>query len=135
MIGLQLAAWLVVLLALTPTEEIQADSQTSLTANAQAGETDIAGYNQVRCILDVTKANGTTPTLDVTVQGFDPGQGGWVDTSDTFTQVTGSTTTEIIDLSEANDFGRIRFDYAVGGTNPDYDLTVGVVKKKPGSAA
>lgn len=110
------------------TAEISATSESGVSGDGNGGETDISEYDQVLAVLDVTTANGTNPTLDVTVQGFDPGRGGWHDTSDTFTQAT-STTTELIDLSQAHKFARVRLSWSVGGTNPSFDFTIGLIAK------
>lgn len=110
-------------------KEVAAVSQSNVTSDGTGGATDISEYDNVICVLDVTKANGTSPTLDITVQVRDVASGSWVDTTDTFTQVTGSTTDEVLDLSQANKAGRIRFSWSLGGTNPDYDFTIGIVAK------
>ena len=80
-------------------------------------------------VLDVTKADGNTPTLDVDIESQDPVSGKYF-VIDSFTQVTGSVTTErkvFTALHEAN----LRVAYAITHVSgADYDFTVSVQGKE-----
>lgn len=93
----------------------------------------------VGAVIDVTATSGTTPTLDVKIQGTggeSPAR--WADLI-TFTQKTTSTGTERKGLNTAwcdilNPSGKnpvavdvpsfLRVDFATGGTNPSYTCTI-----------
>lgn len=132
--GIEIAAYLVFAMVLTPhVKELQLVNKSNVTSDGNGGEFDVSAYEDVELRLDVTKANGTTPTLDVKVQTWDPGEQAWIDEGTSFTQVTGSTTSEEKSISGTNR-SRLRIKWTTGGTNPDYDFTVGAVVSKDKAA-
>lgn len=83
--------------------------------------------------LDVTAASGTTPTLDVDIEEFDPTSGKWFVVS-SFSQATGVSNERILSPSPANNGApykgglpgqQYRVAYAIGGTTPSFTFTVG----------
>lgn len=83
--------------------------------------------------LDVTAGSGTTPTLDVDIEEFDPTSGKWFVVA-SFAQASGVTTERILSPSVsgagAPDAGglpgqRYRAAYTLGGTTPNFTFTVG----------
>ena len=75
--------------------------------------------------LDVSAQSGTTPTLDVTVEGRDPISQNWVVVA-TFTQVAAATGTfrqALASLPETE----LRVAYVLGGTTPSYTFSVSMV--------
>lgn len=77
-------------------------------------------------VLDVTAQSGTTPTLDVDIEGYDPLSGKWSVIA-SFTQVGAATGTERITavLPEGN----IRAAWTLGGGTPNYTFTVSAIGK------
>lgn len=77
---------------------------------------DLGG--QVRVYLDVTAAAGTTPTLDVRIQGKINGA---YYTIGTFTQKTAAGRDSIL-IEEAP--GTLRADWTIGGTTPSFTFEI-----------
>ena len=85
-------------------------------------------------VLNVTKADGNTPTLDVVVQAKDPVSNVYT-TIETFTQVTGSVTSERIEFKADTPRNLLesilRVSYAITHVSgADYDFTVSVQGKE-----
>lgn len=78
--------------------------------------------------LNVTAASGTTPTLDVKIQGQDPVSGTWFDTGSAFAQktTTGSERISITSLPDAT----IRAVSTITGTTPSFTYTVSLITKQ-----
>lgn len=113
--------------------------ETQALANVAAGTVSGAGAaKKLRAsegvfYLDVTAASGTTPTLDVDIEEFDPTSGKWFVVA-SFAQANAVTTERILSPSVAGagapDPGGLpgqqyRAAYAIGGTTPSFDFTVG----------
>ena len=80
-------------------------------------------------VLDVTKADGNTPTLDVDIEARDPVSGKYF-VIDSFAQVTGSVATERRVFSALHE-GLLRVAYAITHVSgADYDFTVSVQGKE-----
>lgn len=96
------------------------------TASAQTTTTAVGAYTMGVFYLDVTAVSGTTPTLNVTIEGKDPTSGKYF-TIGTFTQLTaiGNQRITIPQLLDSN----IRVNYQIGGTTPSFTFTVGATFK------
>lgn len=80
-------------------------------------------------VLDVTKADGSTPTLDVDIQAKDPVSNKYF-VIDSFTQVTGSVVTERRVFSNLHE-AILRVSYTITHVSgADYDFTVSVQGKE-----
>lgn len=80
-------------------------------------------------ILDVTKADGTDPTLDVDIEAKDPVSGKYF-VIESFTQVVGSVTNERKVVTALYE-GVLRAAWAITHTAAaDYDFTVSVQGKE-----
>lgn len=77
--------------------------------------------------LDVTAANGATPTLDVDIEWYEPASGTWL-VLFSFAQAVG-VTSETIWWGFPSDAehlpGRFRANWAIGGTTPDFTFSLG----------
>ena len=73
-------------------------------------------------VLDVTAYSGTTPTLDVDIEGYDPLSDKWLVLT-SFTQVGEATGNELKTLDNIA-FARIRAAWTLAGTTPDYTFTI-----------
>lgn len=106
-------------------------SETIKTLHASAAETashvtpvlKTEGLH-VACYLDVTAASGTTPTLDIDIQAWDPVSGKYF-TVVSFTQATG-TTTERKTIANCPD-GWLRANVTIGGTSPSFTYSLSMV--------
>jgi hypothetical protein len=98
-----------------------------VTTNGDSGATPliILHGSVVVFFLDVTGVSGTSPTLDVYIDIQDPASGKWVN-QDKFTATPITTTgTWAIALQVRSTKYRIR--WVLGGTNPSFTFSVGVV--------
>lgn len=110
--------------------EIALHSSRAETASGQAKPFPILReYTEAIFVLDVTAASGTTPTLDVTIETYDPVSNKW-DTIVTFTQKTGTGTEWKHSLDTGKKLGNIiRAKYVIGGTSPSFTFTVSAILK------
>lgn len=106
------------------------------TVTANSSDVDNYSARGVRCLLDVTAASGTTPTLDVKLQSKDPISGKYVDLPGAaFTQKTAASTDDLTvypGVAEtANETvsdvisGVWRAVATIGGTTPSFTFTLG----------
>lgn len=97
------------------------------TADGTSAVFEAQNATRVAVTLDVTAASGTSPTLDVKLQGKDPASGEWFDIA-TFTQATG-VTTETVWVGGGADTEFLtrtfRVSYTIGGTSPSFTFSVG----------
>ena len=103
----------------------------SATANGPA--VDILDYEgHAAAILQSAAGTGTTPTLDVKLQGSSDGSTGWADiASAAFAQVTNAASSRQIVKFNASAAKRyIRAVATVGGTTPSFACAVAFVGKK-----
>ena len=77
--------------------------------------------------LDVTSLTGTDPTLDVTIQTYDPSTELWKDIV-VFDQATGASSQ--LKVATAGLGWKIRVKYVTGGSLTDGDFIVGAVFKR-----
>lgn len=89
------------------------------TTTANGTTTDNEGALIANVKLDVTAASGTTPTLNVTIQGQDAA-GDWF-TLGTFTQATGVTAQTIPVVLAGR---QVRAIWTVAGTTPSFTFSV-----------
>ncbi|MGH9167376.1 MAG: hypothetical protein ACRD02_06040 [Acidimicrobiia bacterium] len=90
-------------------------AQTSSTTGASVEVGDAAVFN---LLLDVTAASGTTPTLDITIQGSDDGTNWYA--LGTFAQKTGVS-------AERKAFPGaryVRYVSTIGGTTPSFTFSI-----------
>ena len=78
-------------------------------------------------VLDVTAQSGTTPTLDVDIEGKCPVSGKYV-VLGSFTQVGDALSTQKVDISEIA-FATIRAAWDLEGTTPSYTFTLSMSAK------
>lgn len=109
---------------------MQAQNITLFTSAARTTTTNgdgafINGSNVV-AYVDCTAASGTSPTLDVKLQGQDPVSGTWFDTGDSFTQLI-TTGNQRIEATVSDSI--VRAVATIGGTAPSFTFTVGLVAK------
>lgn len=78
-------------------------------------------------ILDVTAVSGTTPTLDVKIQGFNPVSGRWHDVA-TIPQQTAVTSTALAPVAVNLDFQLYRAQWTVAGTaTPSFTFSLAAI--------
>jgi hypothetical protein len=91
---------------------------------------ELGAFAKAIFVLDVSAVSGTTPTLDVTIQGFNEASGKW-HTVVTFPQQTATSAASPLAASSALvqaanlDFTRYRSQWVVGGTaTPTFTFTL-----------
>lgn len=90
-----------------------------------AGEVKTHGGPNVVVVLDVTAVSGTSPTLDVLIEEFEPASGTYT-TIDTFPQQTGVATVRRVITGPHGPF--IRASWTLGGTgSPTVTCTIGMM--------
>lgn len=101
-------------------ETLTLASSAARTTTANGTGVDGECARTALCTLTVTAASGTSPTLDVTVQG-DDGSGNWF-TLGTFAQATGAVTRRIsVPLGCRN----VRAGWTIGGSStPTFTFSV-----------
>lgn len=102
----------------------------TVTATGNSREyPELAAFDRAVFILDVTAAAGTTPTLDVTIEGFNEASGKW-HTVVTFPQQTAVSpasplpANSVLKQSATIDFLRHRARWAVSGSSPSFTFTL-----------
>lgn len=95
------------------------------TETANGDGVFINGVN-LSVYLNCTAASGTSPTLDVKLQGQDPVSGEWFDTGDSFTQLT-TTGSQRIEATVADSV--VRGVATIGGTTPSFTFSLGATAK------
>lgn len=105
------------------------DNVTGKSADFDGSAFGFSGHTGLVAYLDITTAGGTNPTLDAKLQTKDPESGNWVDTGDSFSQQT-ATGTSILQISKDALGTTLRFSYTIGGTNPNFDFTMAVVRQR-----
>lgn len=103
-------------------------ASASRTANGNGSAISIRGLTGlIAFVLDVTAQSGTTPTLDVDIQAYDPLSGKWSVIA-SFTQVGAATGTERITVTDIPE-QEVRAAWTLGGTTPDYTFSVAALGK------
>lgn len=101
------------------TVDLTLAASAARTTTANGDTTDAEGASVGYFKLDVTAASGTSPTLDVTIQGQDS-SGSWFDLV-SYTQATGVTAaTKAVPLAGR----KVRAKWTVGGTSPSFTFSV-----------
>ncbi|MEM0050472.1 MAG: hypothetical protein QXW39_08095 [Candidatus Bathyarchaeia archaeon] len=95
-----------------------------VTSNGSTSSIDVSNVAHIRVMVKVTSVSGTTPTLDVYVEGLYEGTGDWV----SILSRTGINATGVYDLGQVSPlvFRQIRVRWVVGGTNPSFNITVAI---------
>jgi len=114
-----------------------ASAARTATATSNTFRNDY-GYRGLLLTLDVTAASGTSPTLALSIQAYDPVSGNWekllegaaVSTTGTHTYFLypGGDATAAEDVVEAQPFAlpyRWRVVATIGGTTPSFTFSVG----------
>lgn len=92
------------------------------TADGNSGDIDLQGYYAAEICLDVTDVSGTSPSMDVYIEGKDPESGKYkVIDSHTGITATGTFWTTITDLI----FRYIRARWVISGTSPSFTFSIG----------
>ncbi len=107
---------------------VASGTRTLAAQGAPAAEVpDARSVGLVAFYLNVTAHGGTTPTLDVDIEGFDPSSGGWFVIA-SFAQVL-----EVDALTAITPFElpntRIRANWVIVGTGATYTFSVGMAAK------
>lgn len=110
------------------TNEQTGVGQITVTASGNSREYGhFAAEPRAIFFLDVSAASGTTPSLTVTVQGFDPGSGKW-QTVAAFPAQTASTATVIAPIAvDPLYYQVLRTSWVVSGTTPSFTFTCGAI--------
>lgn len=95
--------------------------------NPGAEISDARSFGQVDFFLDVSAHGGTTPTLNLDIECWDPGQEDWA-VLDSFAEVLEVDSTTILTLSSLP-ATRIRANWAILGTGATYTFSVGMAAK------
>lgn len=106
----------------------QGDDTTTIDALASSTNGtafDVQDAAALVATLDVTTADGTTPTLDVKLQGRVNADAPWTDLG-SFAQVTSVSDTARAFTTLGYD--EARWVFTVGGTTPSFDGTIAVDK-------
>jgi hypothetical protein len=118
---------LVPLTTLPTANEQSAASPITVTATGLSREyPELASFDTMAVLLDVSAVSGTTPSLTVTVQGHNPLSDKWHDVV-TFPAQTAVTSTVIAPVSTFLDFQNYRASWTVTGTTPSFTFTLGAI--------
>jgi len=103
------------------------------TANGNSPDLDLGDVDEIFVVLDVTAQSGTSPTLDVVIEGKDPVSGKYR-TLYAFAQVGASTGTWDQSIGKGGQTNRViprtvRARWTLGGTSPSYTFSVGAVAR------
>jgi hypothetical protein len=96
----------------------------TLTASNESREyPELGSFSKAIFLLDVSAASGTTPSLTVKVQGFNPAASKWHDVV-TFAAQTAATGTVIAPQSSNLDFITYKAVFTITGTTPSFTFTL-----------
>jgi len=103
-----------------------------LTTNGTMFNTQ--NFIEMSVFIETENSGGTNPTLDITVETYDPVMGNWFDVGMVFTQIVGNTTQHLTNNTLTYGFfmalGQFcRLVYTIAGTSPTFDVTATVVLK------
>lgn len=103
----------------------------TVTANGNRAAFDLRPFDgETKLSLNCDAGGGTNPTLDVKIQHSADGSTNWTDSGVAFSQVTGTASFQVLTVS-AEQFKRyIRVVDTVGGTNPTFARSVGLVARR-----
>lgn len=100
---------------------------TGVTASATSETFDysVEKFGNIETALVVSAVSWTSPTLDIDVEvSYDNIT--WIKSTN-FTQATGTTIGEILDVAKRGKF--MRFNYTITGTTPNFDFTISAITK------
>lgn len=101
-------------------------SSTTVTSSGETMTFSTQFAREAVFFLDVTAVSGTTPTLDVKVQSFDPASGKYF-TVASFPQITAAG--QYV-LKVDGGLGHLcKVAYTLGGTSPSFTMSLGVSLK------
>jgi hypothetical protein len=94
----------------------------TVTASGNSIDIDVSGLRSMRVELKVTSVSGTSPTLDIYIEGKYETTGDYVP----LLSKTGVTATGVYELGQLDNlcFRYIRVRWVVGGTSPSFGITV-----------
>lgn len=95
------------------------------TATATSAASELVGATMLTVTVTITAKSGTTPTLDVTVEGSPDGTNGW-HTIATVAQFSDATGTKTASLGPAALPRYIRTVATIGGGTPSITFSVGI---------
>lgn len=127
-----MSVWMEHSLVILPGVNEQSAANTVTIASAGTSNSreyrELASFSRGTFILDVTAASGTSPTLNVTVEGQDPISQKW-HTIVTFPQQTAATGGGVITPITVNPltFPNYRAKFVVGGTTPSFTFSLSCV--------
>lgn len=110
------------------------------TSSGNGSDFETYNMNEATFFLNVSAASGTSPTLDVDIEGKDPVSAGYFKLV-SFAQKTAiSTGRVVIGLGSVDDANTdavasvplphiIRAKYTIGGTSPSFTFSVGISEK------
>lgn len=99
------------------------------TANGTAKNLGASLPQTLMAVLDSAAGTGTTPTLDVKVQGSNDGTT-WVDTGAVFTQVVAVASFQRKDVGQPV-YKQYRAVSTIGGTTPSFTYSVHLIGANP----
>jgi len=94
----------------------------TVTASGNTLDIDVSRFSSIRVALKVTAVSGTSPALDLYIEGKYEATGDYV----TLLSVTGVTSTGFWELGQVDNltFRYIRARWIVGGTSPSFTICV-----------
>lgn len=117
---LRSAGWAVAAPVEPRSMDVTLHASAARTANGTGPVVEVAEYDTLRLLLDVTAAAGTSPTLGVEIQTSFDGTTDWRSLG-SFAQKVG-VSSERKSFSGADRF--VRASYTIGGTSPSFTFSI-----------
>jgi hypothetical protein len=94
----------------------------TVTSSGSTASIDVSNVAHIRVMVKVTSVSGTSPTLDIFIEGLYEATNDWVP----ILSRTGINATGIYELGQVSPivFRQIRVRWVVSGTNPSFNFTV-----------
>jgi len=94
----------------------------TVTASGNSASIDVSTVGHVRIMAKVTSVSGTTPTLDIYIDGLYEATNDWIP----LLSKTGINATGVYELGQLDNltFRYIRIRWVVGGTSPSFTFQV-----------
>jgi hypothetical protein len=94
----------------------------TVTSSGNTASIDVSTIGHVRVMVKVTSVSGTSPTLDIYIEGLYEATNDWVP----LLSKTGISTTGVYELGQLDNlcFRYIRVRWVLGGTSPSFGITV-----------
>lgn len=111
------------------------DQEAVVMALTVTGESfNVQNFVEMMIFVETTASGGTSPTLDIKVQTYDPGAGNWFDTGVALAQITGNSTqmkaNSLATYGVPIPLGQFcRLVYTVAGTSPTFTVDSTIVLK------